>query len=90
MSLREQLSLKDGKARPPAVLRKICVHNGTPELEYRNRGDMALDLDFVLGRQEEIYTCIQCGHTISAAKMFILYQRYMLDGTPIVTGHRIK
>ena len=90
MSLREQLQLKDGKARPPAILRKVCVHNGTIELPSRARGDMVFDIDFFIGRQEETYTCLQCGHTISVAVMMILYQHYILYGTPIVTGRNIK
>ena len=90
MSLREQLILKDGRARPPAVLRKVCIHNGSLELERRLRGDMSFDIDFVHGRQEEVYTCIQCGHTISAKLMLELYQSYMVGGGPIVTGRNVN
>lgn len=90
MSLREQLILKDGKARPPALMRKVCIHNGTTDLSRRYRGDMGFDLDFVLGRQEEVYTCIQCGWSIPAAAMMKLYQAYMTHGEPIVVGRSIK
>lgn len=90
MSLREQLILKDGKARPPALLRKCCVHNGSAELPMRLRGDMAFEIDFVLGRQEEFYTCIQCGHTVPASKMMYFYQEYIANGRALVLGRNIN
>lgn len=90
MSLREQLILKDGKARPPTILYKVCVHNGSADLPSSFAGDMAFDTDFIFGRQEEIYVCIQCGHTLPLATMLAMYQRYMLFGTPILTGRNIK
>lgn len=90
MSLREQLTLKDGKARPPALLPKVCVHNGSKELLRRHRGDMAFDIDFVVGRQLEVYTCVQCGYTISAGEMMFLYQKYMVTGEPLITGRHLK
>ena len=90
MSLRDKLILKDNRARPPQLLRKVCCHNGTTDLAVRFRGDMGFDLDFELMRQVEIYTCIQCGHVISATTMMVLYQRYMLTGEPIVVGRNVQ
>ena len=90
MPLRDKLVLIDGKARPPAFLRKVCVHNGNADLPLRYRGDMGFDLEFLLGRQTEIYCCIQCGHTFSAETMWKLYQAYMAYGQSIVVGRNIK
>jgi len=90
MPLRDKLVLKDGKARPPAFLRKVCVHNGGPELALRFRGDAGFDLEFVLGRQLEVYSCVQCGHTTLAEVVWKLYQEYMATGQPVVVGRNIK
>ncbi len=87
--MREQLRLREGKVRPPKTLQKVCCHNGSIDLPLRFRGDCGIETDFVLGRQEGIYCCLQCGYTISADKMLMLYQKYMLDGTPIIVGRNV-
>lgn len=85
----EQIVLKDGKARPPKLLRKVCIHNGNESLPIYIRGDMAFEIDIILGRREETYVCIQCGHTVSYKDMLLKYQAYMVSGTPIVLGRHI-
>lgn len=54
------------------------------------RGDMALETEIIAGRRDRSYLCIQCGHTIPLRDMMAMYQRYMVDGTPIVTGRKLS
>lgn len=89
MSLRDQLTLKDGEILPPFILKKACVHNGSPTLEYRLRGDMSRDMDYVLGIQQITYVCIQCGHTVSVQHVMVQLQEYMLTGRMPVFGRKL-
>lgn len=89
MSLRDTLVMKDGKARPPQILRKVCVHNGGSKLEGRARGDMFFEIEYEHGIQREYYSCLQCGHTVTCEDMMIRYQEYMIDGGVLETGRRL-